>query len=58
MNNDYQLYTQDYLQEDEDVCDVCKNVRKHDELREVDTDERGGTATVCNNCIDKGWAEE
>lgn len=58
MSNDYQLYSQDYLAEDEDACDVCKNVRNHDELEEVEVDERGGTVLVCKDCIRKGWAEE
>ena len=57
MSDDFQLYTQDYLQEDEDICDVCKNVRKHDELETVEVDERGGLANVCKSCIAKGWAE-
>lgn len=56
--SEYQLYTQDYLQEDEDICDVCGNVRPHSELEEVDADDRGGTALVCKECIAKGWAEE
>lgn len=58
MSNDFQLYSQDTLQEDEDICDVCKNVRKHDELKEYDVDERGGTAIVCSECAQTGWAEE
>jgi len=53
-----QLYTQDYLQEDEDVCDVCTNVKKQDDLKEYDVDERGGTALVCTECQDTGWSEE
>jgi len=52
------LYTQDYLAEDEDICDVCNNVRNHDELETVEADERGGLANVCKDCIAKGWAEE
>ncbi len=58
MSNDFQLYTQDYLQEDEDICDVCKNVRNHAELQEVDVDERGGKVVVCKGCIEEGWPEE
>ncbi len=57
MSEDFQLYTQDYLQEDEDICDVCKNVRKHGELKAIE-DERGGTTLVCCVCIATGWAEE
>ena len=53
-----EFYSQDYLQEDEDTCDVCKEVKKHNELKEVDVDDRGGTALVCSECIEKGWAEE
>lgn len=58
MSDNYQLYTQDYLQEDEDICDICKNVKNHDDLEEVETDDRGGTAIVCKDCIREGWPEE
>ena len=58
MSDNYQLYTQDYLAEDEDICDVCKNVRKHKELETVEVDERGGLVNVCKECIRKGWEEE
>lgn len=53
-----QLYAQDYLQEDEDICDICKNVRKQTELKEYEVDERGGTALVCKGCERKGWYDE
>lgn len=56
--SEYQLYSQDYMTEDEDICDVCKNVRNVSELETVEVDERGGIVNVCKECIRKGWAEE
>lgn len=56
-DGEFQMYSTDYLQEDEDLCDICNNVRKHDELKEVEAT-NGGTVRVCNDCIEKGWAEE
>ncbi len=44
-------YTQDSLQEDEDTCDVCKKVRKHDELKAYDG------VIVCSDCEQTGWPE-
>ena len=58
MSDNYQLDTQDYLQEDEDMCDVCNNVRNHSELKGYEIDDRGGVALVCNECVERGWAEE
>jgi len=56
MRDDYQLYAQDYVEEE--TCYVCKDSKPITELRVVDTDERGGQAQVCEDCIAKGWAEE
>ncbi len=50
-------YSQDYLLEDEDICDVCKNVRNHAELKTVEA-VSGGDLRVCDTCIADGWAEE
>ncbi|KKK81204.1 hypothetical protein LCGC14_2815850 [marine sediment metagenome] len=51
-----ELYTQDYLQEDEDICDFCTKVKKHSELKEYDG-EKGGRVRVCDTCVATGWAE-
>ena len=51
-DGEFQMYSTDYLQEDEDLCDVCKNVRKHDELKEYDG------VLVCSECEQAGWPEE
>jgi len=58
MMSEYQLYSQDYIGEFEDICDVCKDPKPIDEIEVYDIDERGGQAQVCRDCVDKGWAEE
>lgn len=58
MSDDFQLYAQGYLQENEELCDICRNVRTIDALKEVEVDDKGGTVLVCSKCIEKGWAEE
>lgn len=58
FEEEFALYSTDYTQEDEDTCDVCKNSRPVTELRVVEADEHGGQVQVCEECIEKGWAEE
>ncbi len=52
-----QMYSTDYLQEDEDICDICKNVRNTVDLKEVEST-NGGTVLVCSDCTETGWPEE
>ena len=52
-----QMYSTDYLQEDEDICDICKNVRNTVDLKEVEST-NGGTVLVCSECEQAGWPEE
>ena len=50
-DGEFNLFSTDYIQEDEDACDVCKNVYKQDDLKEYDG------VLVCSDCEQKG-AEE
>ncbi len=51
VRDEFGLYSQDYLQEDEEICDGCKKVKKLDELTSCEE------AIVCKECEQTGWPE-
>ena len=54
MSNDDQLYTQDTLDNDHEICYLCDKIVHVDELEEVDVDAHGNKHLVCGNCIQNG----